>query len=500
MARQSIGSFTVTELADGTSPVAAFLSNESHTFAAAYDGSVSGNEFETFTTTLNVFLGDVAIPYVQAADDAAMANGTFRLADNSLNSSNGLETNGSGFPPASSYVVTAQTSPGVSARIDATKVSLTHLSANSGNLVINIRVKTNNGTIRPFFLVVGYNKQIDGSDGDSVQLGPTKQFFLADGSGTFDPSVQTDSIVNIFTQGLTGNLQYFIGQNGGTFNKVTSTSDVEGGISGFDVGRSGTLQTSMYSTDIDITDASSLTAGDTVTLTVILGGISTDYNIILASPFSIASITSEWANAISIPPGITLTNETSTGFTLTSNLPIIASSSANIRVSVVGGTTPSAIPVNAQRLFISTANIGSNDSITLKVTGASESQGTASVSFTKVRRGFTGEASINVIIESTDGDTFIDGTAGTKTLTAVIYDQGTGLLLTDSNINYHWHYEHANGGTVNINTVGNINTVVPTGDNANGAGSSFASITIDDTDINELRKRTTFVCVVTNVD
>ena len=493
MARQSIGSFTITELADGTSPVAAFLSNESHTFAAAFDGTISGNEFGAFTTTLNVFLGDVAIPIdLVNTTDALMANNTFRLAKTAGNNDDRLEFTGSNWPGVGSYTITAQVTPGVSARIDANNITVPDAS-NSGGLIINVRVKTNNGTIRPFFLVVGYNKQIDGANGDSIQLEPTKQFFLADGAGTFDPVAQDDSIVNIFTQGMPGDLQYFVGQNGGAFTKVTSTSDTTGGISGFTLGRSGAIQTSMYSTDISITSATGLVVGDIVTLTV----NGTAYNSTLRLGFTASEIAEAWANEIGIPPSITLTNLNSpgVGFTLTSPNPLTAEQSTDsltaiFQVSSTDGTIPSDIPGNVQRLFISSNNIGDNDSISLKVTGAMDDQGNASVSFTKVRRGFTGNAALNVVIESSDGDTFIEGTIGTKVLSVVVYDQGTGSLIT-SGLTYDWRYETSTGLNVAINNETDRLVVV----DGTGTPAAVSSIIVDNIDLLNFDRRT-YVCVV----
>ena len=81
--------------------------------------------------------------------------------------------------------------------------------------------------------------------------------------------------------------------------------------------------------------------------------------------------------------------------------------------------------------------MGTNASFTLKVTGSTDSKGNDVVSFVKVQTGAAGAASLTVVIESSTTTTFSSGDQADKTLTARVYDAGTGSEIT-SNLTYSW--------------------------------------------------------------
>ena len=56
MARIAVGAITIADIADGGSPIAAFLTNENHTFAAGTNGTISSIELAVFTTTVSLSL------------------------------------------------------------------------------------------------------------------------------------------------------------------------------------------------------------------------------------------------------------------------------------------------------------------------------------------------------------------------------------------------------------------------------------------------------------
>ena len=341
MARQATGAITITDVADGTSPISAFLSNQNHTFPASTDGAIVSGDVDNYSTAVRVFIGSTEAAFNNTATtDAAMANSTYRIALNSGNNTNGAVVVGSGWPTGNTWPVSTTGTP-VHAVVTGPATAVSNTSADSALLTINLRVKNSLGTISLLSLEVTFNKAIAGSGGDIVQLDANKQFFTADSAGTFAPAAQDDVIVNIYTQGSPGAQQYYISQAGAGFVQRTTAANTIGNIKGFDTNRSGAF------------------------------------------------------------------------------------------------TTTGTISTSAQRLTLSTANMGTNASFTLKVTGSTDSKGNDVVSFVKVQTGAAGAASLTVVIESSTTTTFSSGDQADKTLTARVYDAGTGSEIT-SNLTYSW--------------------------------------------------------------
>ncbi len=104
---------------------------------------------------------------------------------------------------------------------------------------------------------------------------------------------------------------------------------------------------------------------------------------------------------------------------------------------------------NTQRLLISTNNLGAaNDSITIKVTGATG--GVDFVSIFKAKEGVTGAAAIIVNISSSSGNIFKNGLGAAKVLTVDVFDAADGTAIT-SGVTYSW--TRANDAVVRIDSV-----------------------------------------------
>ena len=489
MPRISSGAYTLSNIADGTSPVSAFLSNESHTFAAMTDGSVNISEFTDFTTTLNVFIGREAASFSTATDDNGLAVGSFRL-----DTPNFVVTGGN-WPLASVFAVRAATPVNNAAVIFVSDdmASLSLLTSNQGSLRINVRVRTDVNNVSAFFLEVGFTKQIDGSNSNVIHLSPNKQYFLADADGNID-SNESDIFVDIYTQGNPGRQNYFMSINGGGFNPVTIASTAVGGITSFNFDHSSDIfdaDESNSQVTITLGNITGLVLDDQVTIT--LAGTNFNYIVPTDTP-SLETITRGLSALINLDGTYTIydadyANGTFSirsygeGFTTTSS---DSTTNAAFTLGFVNNTAQTAtLPGNALRLLISPDNLGRDSSdintLSLHVTGASIGQGSATISFTKVRQGAAGAASLSVVIESSAGDTFLEGaTFSEKTLTAVVRDNSNGSIAAVGNFTYEWRENNSSG-------VGVVVTPVVVG------GVTTWHVSTDATDLNRINAETATV-------
>ena len=113
-------------------------------------------------------------------------------------------------------------------------------------------------------------------------------------------------------------------------------------------------------------------------------------------------------------------------------------------------TVEATIDRTAQRLLISQENLGDNDNLIVRVTGADLSMGNDIISIIKVRRGMAGANAITVHIGSGDGsNNFEPGITSPKELTARVYDQGTGAEIT-TGLTYTWRLNTVDGPIVTV--------------------------------------------------
>lgn len=180
--------------------------------------------------------------------------------------------------------------------------------------------------------------------------------------------------------------------------------------------------------------------------------------------------------------------------------PFVAVTSASDSIGGIKGfdtdgtgafTESGAISTAAQRLLISTNNLGTNDTLAVKVTGANG--GADVITIMKVRDGATGAAAINVaIVSSAGGLVFKNNSGSAKTLSVVVTDAKDGSTLTPTS--YQWL---KNGSQVNV-TNATTRTVVSTGGEA-ANGAAYSTIIVGPEDVAD-NSSEEFSCIVTVPD
>jgi hypothetical protein len=154
-------------------------------------------------------------------------------------------------------------------------------------------------------------------------------------------------------------------------------------------------------------------------------------------------------------------------------------------------TQTGTISTTSDRLLISKSNLGTNDTYTIKVSGANG--GVDVVTIMKVREGDKGAASINVSITSSTGGTVFKNNSGTsKTLSVVVTDSKDGTTLTPTS--YQWL---KNGVQINV-TSSSTRTVVSTGGEA-ANGAAYPTIIVGPEDVTD-NSAEEFSCIVTVPD
>ena len=154
-------------------------------------------------------------------------------------------------------------------------------------------------------------------------------------------------------------------------------------------------------------------------------------------------------------------------------------------------TQTGTISTTSDRLLISKNNLGTNDTYTIKVSGANG--GVDVVTIMKVREGDKGAASINVSITSSTGGTVFKNNSGTsKTLSVVVTDSKDGTTLTPTS--YQWL---KNGVQINV-TSSSTRTVVSTGGEA-ANGVAYPTIIVGPEDVTD-NSAEEFSCIVTVPD
>jgi hypothetical protein len=154
-------------------------------------------------------------------------------------------------------------------------------------------------------------------------------------------------------------------------------------------------------------------------------------------------------------------------------------------------TTSGNISGTAVRLLISKENLGTNDTLALKVIG--DNGGVDVVTIMKVREGDTGAAAINVAITSSTGGTVFKNNSGTaKVLSVVVTDSKDGNTLTPTS--YQWL---KNGSQIYVTSSSDRTVVQSGGEAANGA--NYPTITVGPEDVAD-NSSEEFSCIVTVPD
>ncbi len=154
-------------------------------------------------------------------------------------------------------------------------------------------------------------------------------------------------------------------------------------------------------------------------------------------------------------------------------------------------TLSGTISTASDRLLISKENLGTNDTLTIKVVGANG--GVDVVTIMKVREGDKGASAINVVITSSTGGTVFKNNSGTaKTLSVVVTDSKDGNPLTPTS--YQWL---KNGVQINVTSESDRTVVSTGGEAANGA--AYPTIIVGPEDVTD-NSAEEFSCIVTVPD
>ena len=149
---------------------------------------------------------------------------------------------------------------------------------------------------------------------------------------------------------------------------------------------------------------------------------------------------------------------------------------AGFDTDTAGAFQTGTIPNAFARLQFTSANLGTNDSVAIRVVGANA--GTDTINVFKVRQGTAGESAIIVSIESSDGTSFRNNAGTPKVLTAITTDAATGAAPAGT-LTYTW--TRANGAQVRV-TSSTDRTVIASG-GVPATGTAFNTITVGPEDV-----------------
>ena len=155
--------------------------------------------------------------------------------------------------------------------------------------------------------------------------------------------------------------------------------------------------------------------------------------------------------------------------------------------------TTGSLPNTFERLAISQTNLGSADTLTVRVAGAGAG-GTDSISIFKVRDGAEGASAIIVSVDSNNGLIFRNSAGADKVLTATVFDADDGTQISAGNV-YTW--TRSGSGSVSASIVrvtsSTDRTVVAQG-GVEASGTAFPDIIIGSADVDANEQ---FTCEVT---
>ena len=203
MSRIAVGAITIADIADGGSPIAAFLTNENHTLAAGTGGTISSTELAVFTTAVSIFLGTTA--------------GTFKSTDVTAS---GADANkySIGTIVSSAAIWATSTNPSTGAiTLTASPTGTTNLGT---TLTVPVTVNDTSATLKSIELIITLNKQLAGAGGQIVQMTANKQHFQFDQFAVLSPQEQNDIVFTMATQGATGALTAQKSIDGGVYTTL----------------------------------------------------------------------------------------------------------------------------------------------------------------------------------------------------------------------------------------------------------------------------------------
>jgi len=213
MSRVATGAITITDIADGGSPISAFLTNENHTFAASAVGDIGTTERDLFSTLVTVFVGTNVGVY----KSTSVSTGTtdqFKFSYGTITSS------------AADWDTSVNAATGA-----VTIVGTPSGTSNKSTLLtVPVTINDSSNTLKTLSLSITLTKAIEGTGGQVVQLSATKQYFQYDANAGLSPSSQSNVSIGIETQGNLGGLTYQKSIDGGAFSTLVQGTGVDQGV------------------------------------------------------------------------------------------------------------------------------------------------------------------------------------------------------------------------------------------------------------------------------
>jgi hypothetical protein len=195
MARTAVGAITIQDVQDGIHPISLVLSNQSHTFAGDNEGTVVAGEIAAFSSEVYAYVGVTRATYDSAASPA---NNTYKLGT--------IAYDTAGWTAVST----------VAASQVKITMSVVPTGTTNKSVVITVPVIVTNsvGNATTVNMLISLAKLIEGADGASVTLTPTKQTIAFSELGVATDTA--DIIIPIVTVGNTGALSAYYARNGAT--------------------------------------------------------------------------------------------------------------------------------------------------------------------------------------------------------------------------------------------------------------------------------------------
>jgi len=205
MGRTATGAITLTDVADGGSPISAVMSNENHSFAAAAStGEVSTAEKSAFSSLPQVFIGTTTGTYKNSTVTTASAD----INKFSIGTIDSSSTGWSLTKNNSTGALTMNALP-------------TGTSNKSTTMTVPITVNDGSSNLKAVTLKITLNKAIEGIGGAIIILTANKQYFQYDADTNLAPAVQSDIIIDVETQGIVGALTSSISVDGGSWGTLS---------------------------------------------------------------------------------------------------------------------------------------------------------------------------------------------------------------------------------------------------------------------------------------
>jgi hypothetical protein len=192
--RVATGAITLLDVADGVNPLAVTLGNQSHTFSANEEGTVTNSERGLFSSETFVYVGATRATYDSSASPAI---NTYKITNKVVTSNWGVTqtiTGGQAFITCSS---TPQNS-----------------TNRTGTAVLSIAITNAVGNVTPVEVTISWSVMVEGADGSAVYIVPSRLTFQYEETGT--TTTDGDITLDISYAGNLGSLSADYALNGST--------------------------------------------------------------------------------------------------------------------------------------------------------------------------------------------------------------------------------------------------------------------------------------------